>query len=714
MQLLGMLQVSLDALAAQLTSYAETLRGRLVEVVNADYDEFVSLSTRLVDVDSAAMKVGEPLKEVLERLQEARAAVALQASTLQDGLARRQAAASARALLELAQDAVHVMAKIEKLSEEVPLEVATPAGDADHEALEARCRLLDRLASEVSRINYYAQKGADLAAVRALEPRRERAVAMLHAALARVLEVVLEAQNPVALAALFHAYGSLGWVTAAEAVVRRCLIAPVVRLGIDDAKARQAKHDGSASPSFAQLLSSVETALRDHTGPFLQLALSPSGSAAAFDFLGGAVLPEAVAQAQAACPGAYSPGLPDAFFENISAFHHFLDFLEGMCVTPTQVEHFRGSQACEALHRQWNLNAYFSLRFQDIAGALESVLSEAGPPDASVLEAKGKVGGAAGFSSPAASATWDALQASVRQGIFLRPLGDKFTRLVAQIVCRFAIWVREGISIAMTSCQKPVVEAPEGSESHAMQSDAARNRWRDNASAEQLIELWLDIKKVTALLHGKLEQQLLFAMGVDGPEPQVLEAVSTIFDDAEAALEAASECVITAAAGCIVENCCEALKQLRGIVATFRMTQRAAPTRPAQYATTVLVPLQRFLSTHMQEGGLAAEEGRAALARAVVAGVAHRYCTLAADTLTTVRKTESSLRRLKGRKEGEGGAAQDTDKLIALQLGLDVKEFGRQAAQCGVDANALEAFELLEKALLPVGDDDSGGTDRIK
>lgn len=49
---------------------------------------------------------------------------------------------------------------------------------------------------------------------------------------------------------------------------------------------------------------------------------------------------------------------------------------------------------------------------------------------------------------------------------------------------------------------------------------------------------------------------------------------------------------------------------------------------------------------------------------------------------STVRKTESSLKRLKARQQGgEGGAAPDTDKMIALQLFLDVQEFGRQAKQ---------------------------------
>jgi hypothetical protein len=49
---------------------------------------------------------------------------------------------------------------------------------------------------------------------------------------------------------------------------------------------------------------------------------------------------------------------------------------------------------------------------------------------------------------------------------------------------------------------------------------------------------------------------------------------------------------------------------------------------------------------------LLGSEARDRLAAAVVAGVSAQYSQLAEDTLSTVRKTESSLKRLKSRKEG--------------------------------------------------------------
>ena len=212
--------------------------------------------------------------------------------------------------------------------------------------------------------------------------------------------------------------------------------------------------------------------------------------------------------------------------------------------------------------------------------------------------------------------------------------------------------------------------------------------------------------------------------------------------------------------------------QLRGIVATFRMTNRTQPTRPSHYAATILAPLQQFAKArapllglvlfargrattlahclalhppthpptkrpthpHGAQGEAAARlspAARAALAAAVVARVSGRYQQLADDTLrcmlrraghggrvcravggahavqcscrcrppllacrpvclpthtplprppctrtrSTVRKTESSLKRLKTRQRGgEGGEGAWRGRGIGMGCGAVADE----------------------------------------
>ena len=58
------LQVPLEALSAELEAHLQTLRNRLVEVINEDYADFVSLSSKLVNVDSSVLRMQRPLLDI--------------------------------------------------------------------------------------------------------------------------------------------------------------------------------------------------------------------------------------------------------------------------------------------------------------------------------------------------------------------------------------------------------------------------------------------------------------------------------------------------------------------------------------------------------------------------------------------------------------------------------------------------------------------------
>ncbi len=54
----------LGTLASELQSHLGVLQARLVEVINEDYNDFVSLSTQLVNVDGAVLRMQKPLLDV--------------------------------------------------------------------------------------------------------------------------------------------------------------------------------------------------------------------------------------------------------------------------------------------------------------------------------------------------------------------------------------------------------------------------------------------------------------------------------------------------------------------------------------------------------------------------------------------------------------------------------------------------------------------------
>lgn len=80
--------------------------------------------------------------------------------------------------------------------------------------------------------------------------------------------------------------------------------------------------------------------------------------------------------------------------------------------------------------------------------------------------------------------------------------------------------------------------------------------------------------------------------------------------------------------------------------------------------------------------------------------IAFRYYKYVEDVLTSVQRTEESLRRLKQFREGtpqqsnENGGVTDGDK-IRLQLHVDVKAYGQLANSVHVNVNNIEKFKDL-------------------
>lgn len=76
------LQVPLETLRGELQQHVTALQSRLVEVINEDYNDFVSLSTRLTNVDGAVLRMQRPLLELQVRVLAPPCAVCASSSVL--------------------------------------------------------------------------------------------------------------------------------------------------------------------------------------------------------------------------------------------------------------------------------------------------------------------------------------------------------------------------------------------------------------------------------------------------------------------------------------------------------------------------------------------------------------------------------------------------------------------------------------------------------
>lgn len=692
-------------------------------------------------------------------------AVKAELAALNQGLARRKEVATARGLLELLQEIAAVAGKVEALLHEADASEAAAADAAAGVAttgaaaaaapldLDGRARLLERVAGEISRLSFLAAKGKALAFVKGLEGRISSGRSSLECSLEGVLSEALRGRAwPAALHCL-HAYVELGDVAAAEAIVRSVLIGPAVEAIVAQHKAGPRPAAGAKDERLSAVLRSVLDSARDMCGPLLEATLSASSSPGsllnAFDFLGNGILAETGRVLVEQMPGVFSPGVPAAYHTNYLAAMAFLAGLEAMCGTRRAVEALRGSAACAAFLRRWNLPVYFSLIYQDVAGELEDAAHAEAlqPAPASAAAAAAAAGTLPRLQMTATLES--SLQRALSHDVFLPQLGDRFLKLSLQLCHRYGSWAtgllaarREAVAAAAAaattqgaataqSLAPAVGVAPAGSALAAATAVAQQHapppglqqHWAAGVSPEELTLLAQDCEYLVYRLGDTFVPAFRAALAADSAStgaaavaaleaPELEQQLSSALGTALGPLRAAQASVLEAVSEEIVDRCVAVVKQLKGITATYRMTAKGLPTRHSHYVTGVLAPLAALLAAPPAAG--LSPAARVRLVRLVVDSVNGRYQQLADDLLTTVKKTESSLKRLKktalaaggaegGDASGGGGgaaAASDSDK-ICLQLYLDVQEHGQQIGALGLVAADLLSYQRLMETVDP-------------
>eukprot|EP00898_Chlorokybus_atmophyticus_P000165 jgi/Chlat1/1149/Chrsp112S01611 len=687
--------VGLEELRGELSRHLALLQRELVSLINQDYADFVSLSTMLVDVSAKAARMRPPLQDLRAKLVEVRAAAAAALAALQQGLEKRAEAAAARQTLELLLDAAHVASKVEKLlaeqdggggdndNETIENGVQGSAGRMQHNKSEAaRARLLERVASEMNRLRFLTTRGQGLPLVTALAPRVEAAEKALVTRLEACLRRGLATRDSKALFHVLQAFLAAEHARTAERVVREVLVAPLVA---DVFTAPEASGDVLRAE-----LQSIAPRTQEQLGFLLELTHGSGALAHGFDWLAASVLAEVSQQLTLRRAAALGPGLPALFHAHYLAALDFLCALEAMCPTKAAVQAFRAHSAYSDFLAKWNLGVYFTLRYQDFAGALDAALDPSRLWEAAAAKST--------LSLAASNVLNNALLRCWTPDTFLAALSHRFLKLSLQLLARYRTRLEEGVH-AITGFSTAVGYAPQGQGS----ASAVPPTWASSASPEDFVLMYCDIQRLSQAVQSQLLPLVAGCLS-HLPEAASKGAQSALQNAAES-LAALSPAIMAVVMDALTEKCAEVVKQLRSITTLYRMTNKPMPTRPSHFVPLILQPLRAF--SDGERAALLSPERRTELAHGVALKVTTRFDETARDFVTTVKKTESSLKRLKGRTGGMDGSASggvsDTDKIMH-QLVLDVKEYGKQLQRIGIDAAQLEPYRKLWECVSPAED----------
>ncbi|KAI3463629.1 hypothetical protein Pfo_020292 [Paulownia fortunei] len=655
--------VPFDTLRSELRSHLGALKHELVELINRDYVDFVSLSTKLVDVDAAVVRMRAPLLEIKEKILAFRGSVDGSLTALRSRLNQRAQANEAREVLELLLDTFHVVSKVEKLIKELPSVSAdwssgtlnsTEKGQLSNgisiqhaengtNLRETQSMLLERIASEMNRLKFYITHAQNMPFIGNMEKRIHNASLLLDTSLGHCFVEGLEHRDANAIYNCLRAYAAIDNTGSAEEFFRSTVVAPFTQKVIHDNSSGVV--GGSSGDELEQDYERIKRYIEDDCKFLLDISSRENSGLHVFSFLANSILKEVLSAIQKGKPGAFSPGRPTEFLKNYKSSVEFLAYLEGYCPSRSAVAKFRAEAVHVEFVKQWNTGVYFSLRFQEIAGALDSalmtttlVLSQSPSSDqehSHSLILKQSI------------SLMDSLRLCWRDDVFVLSCSDKFLRLFLQLLSRYSNWLSAGLNARKAGNANASYES----------------QWAFSAAPDDFLYIIHDLKCLVEEVCGNYLANVLEVLKSCSTE--VLDLVKQSILQGGNSLKVLQPLVMNSLVETLVEKSVEDLRQLKGITATYRMTNKPLPVRHSPYVSGVLRPLKAFLDGERAVRYLTSEL-RKELLQSAANEITRRYYELAADLVSVARKTESSLQKIRLGAQRRAGASSDVRTRMCL------------------------------------------------
>jgi len=221
---------------------------------------------------------------------------------------------------------------------------------------------------------------------------------------------------------------------------------------------------------------------------------------------------------------------------------------------------------------------------------------------------------------------------------------------------------------------------------------------------ENLLYLLHDVRDVPPYLVGQFPDLVQSTLPPCTLKDEMVQMLAESISDSRDQLERTIEGISAILVGYLTSKCVAGLGPLAAITTTYRMTQKAPPTKHSYYVENITQPLENFFKSSKVT---LLESDRSDLQLNVLAAVTDEYTERGSQLLNNLRKTESFLKTMAGAAkkkaaEGEsskGQAMSDTEK-IELQLFLDVKRFGELLFEkFGVRVESFEPYKKLRQSV---------------
>eukprot|EP00934_Nitzschia_sp_Nitz4_P003069 Nitzschia sp. Nitz4//scaffold3_size479765//179980//182571//NITZ4_000074-RA/size479765-processed-gene-1.441-mRNA-1//-1//CDS//3329550680//3059//frame0 len=514
-----------------------------------------------------------------------------------------------------------------------------------------------------------------------------------------------------------------------ENIFARVAIMPLVRSKVSMGRLDEGGPRGECT-GLESLLEDIASSIAKSFSPLIQLAdtMFDVGTNREVDLMTAGVWVPIVTALMADAGikmAVFSPGIASILQRNYIVLHSFLASLATRILTPPEATAPTGT-SLEALSfrpaisqdtiqlaqdriyrhaktaefsKRWNLPIYYQLRFGDCCNRLNIAIESTreGGWIAEVFTGETKPSDV-GFELPFFLELYDILVGMFRSDVILRPLANRFLRGSIQLIGRSLAFIEDGMNGKLLFGKEPVPESSEnGSDTNGSNLPYPTRKpysWGESAQDVAAVAWELAILESTMAHDYASVVAASLATEKSSPEQQA-ELGSTVSEVLKEASDQIAPLVNRAWNEIIVhiltEKCSGPLAAVKGVAATYRMTNRPPPTQASPFVKTILRPLSEFDNEFSSRIPDSVGDGWKVL---VITTVTERYRAAVEELITTVQKTEVALQNRRATRRAASGGISDGDK-VKLQLYLDFLDFSRCIEQLGVDPKVIPGIAAL-------------------
>ncbi|XP_020316590.1 conserved oligomeric Golgi complex subunit 2 isoform X1 [Oncorhynchus kisutch] len=679
--------VQLEEMREDLEMYYKLLKTAMVELINKDYADFVNLSTNLVGMDKALNQLSVPLGQLQEEVLSLRTSVSEVIQAIDNQLSKQDDLQNKKMCVTRLIQVVRSVEKIEKIlhsqnsKDSTSLEISSPllAG-----------QILERIATEFNQLQFHAVQSKGMPLLDKVRPRISGITSMLQQSLEGLLIQGLQTSNVDIVRHCLRTYATIDKTRDAEALVGQVLVKPYMDEVIVEQLVKSTPN--GLQIMYTKLLEFVPhhcRLLREVTG--MAISSEKADIVPGYDFLVNSVWPEIIKGIEERIPSLFNAGNPDTFYERYTISMDFVRKFDRQCGSQASVRRLRAHASYQSFHNKWNLPVYFQLRYKEIAACLENAITDG-------IE-----------TAPAGSCyhllvsqvLWNSLVRCWAEKVYLPPLSHRFWKLTLQLISRYSKFLTEMLTKSpSTEVSKdpvrPLPSSASSTSSRTSQDDGGSESGSPaTLSTKQLVFIASDVDKLQDQIP-ELSKMIMQKLEVIGYKNFVI--VGEALEDSKASLSGCIPTLNSKMTQHLTERCFRFLKSASEVPRLYRRTNKEVPFRASAYMDNALRPLHQLLSDSkdMVKPSIAQDWLRVALNDCT-----QRYFETISDVLSSVKKMEESLKRLKQARKtattntiGTTGGPTDDSK-IRLQLALDVEYLGEQIQKMGLQPADITMFSTL-------------------